>query len=418
MAGISGEVEVAIVGAGAAGVGAGRRLAASGRSFLVLEARPRVGGRAWTVAGGGPGSIDLGPLDLGCHWLHSADRNPWVAVAEERGIAIDRSPPPWGHQSGNLRFPAGEQQLFRTAREAFWDRVHAAAEAGGDRPAIEFIDPASRWTPLISAGSTWANGVELDRLSSLDHWNYDDSGVNWRMPAGYGALVAGHANGLPIILDCPVSRIDHSEARLRLETPQGTVRAGRVIVTVPPTLLLGGVLRFRPELPDKLAAAEGLPLGLADKLYMALDRPQLVPEEGHVCGRIDRTDTAAYHLRPFGRSYVEGYFGGAIARGLERGGTADFFAHATDELAGLFGHDIRRHLRPILSTAWDRDPLARGSYSYALPGRAGARRALAAPVDGRIFFAGEACSAHDFSTAHGAYLSGIAAAAQALGIRE
>src|SRR5690606_36382517 len=103
------------------------------------------------------------------------------------------------------------------------------------------------------------------------------------------------------------------------------------------------------------------------------------------------------------------YFGGAVARALEAGGTAAFFAHAMDELAGLFGSDIRRHLRPIVSTAWARDPLSLGSYSHALPGRAGARRALAEPVDGRILFAGEACSAHDFSTAHGAYRTGVAA---------
>ena len=406
---MSGEVDIVIVGAGAAGVGAARRLADSGRSFLVLEARSRVGGRAWTVTGQGGH-----PIDLGCHWLHSADRNPWVPVAEKLGFAIDRSLPPWGRQSGNLAFRPDEQVQFRDDREAFWERVHAAAEAGEDRPAADFADPASRWNPLISAGSTWANGVEPDRLSSLDHWNYDDSGVNWRMPAGYGGLVAAHAAGLPVVLDCPVSVIDHAGPQVRLETPQGTVRASAVIVTIPPTLLLAGQLRFRPELPDKLAAAAGLPLGLADKLYMALDRPELVPEEGHLYGRIDRTDTGAYHLRPFGRPYIEGYFGGAVARQLEAGGMAAFFAHAADELAGLLGNDIRGHLHPMRSTAWDRDPLALGSYSYALPGRAGARRQLAEPVDGRIHFAGEACSAHDFSTAHGAYLTGIAAAEQAL----
>ncbi|BBK41007.1 amine oxidase [Allostella vacuolata] len=402
-------MDVAVVGAGAAGVGAAWRLAQGGASFQVLEARGRVGGRAWTATDLGPG-----PIDLGCHWLHSADRNPWVAVAEEMGFAIDRSPAPWSRTGGNLRFPPGEQDRFRADREAFWGRVQAAAEAGQDRPASDFQDPESPWNPLIAAGSTWANGVEPDRLSSLDHWNYDDTDFNWRLPAGYGALVAARAAGLPIVLDCPVRRIDHSGTVIRLETPRGTVRARRVIVTVPPPLLLTGAIVFDPALPDKLSAAAGLPLGLADKLYIAIDRPDLVPADGQAYGHVDRSAIGAYHLRPLGRPYIEGYFGGIVARELEAGGTDAFFAHAGDELAGIFGNAIRGHLRPIVSTAWARDPLSLGSYSHALPGFAGARARLAEPVDGRILFAGEACSPHDFSTAHGAYQTGLAAAALAL----
>lgn len=80
----------------------------------------------------------------------------------------------------------------------------------------------------------------------------------------------------------------------------------------------------------------------------------------------------------------------------------------------MFGSDIRKHLRPIEATGWAHDPFARGSYSHALSGHAGARSILAAPVEDRIFFAGEACSANWFSTAHGAYVTGQAAAEQAL----
>ncbi|BBK30461.1 monoamine oxidase [Stella humosa] len=409
MAGSGNDVTVAVVGAGAAGVGAAWRLAQAGCDFQVLEARDRIGGRAWTVTGLGPDA-----LDLGCHWLHSADRNPWVGVADELGFMVDRTPAPWGRTTGNPAFPPGGQAEFRADREAFWDRVHAAAEAGEDRPASDLADPASPWNPLIAAGSTWANGVEPDRLSTLDHWRYDDTDFNWRLPAGYGALVAARARGLPIRLGCPVTRIDHSGRRIRLETPQGTLTADRVIVTLPPPLLLTGGVVFHPALPDKLAAAAGLPLGLADKLYIALDRPDMVPVEGQIYGRIDSTAIGAYHLRPLGRDYIEGYFGGIIARRLEAGGIDAFFAHAVDDLVRAFGSAIRPHLRPLTASAWARDPLALGSYSHALPGFADARAALAAPVEGRILFAGEACSANDFSTAHGAYQTGVAAAEQVL----
>jgi monoamine oxidase len=74
-------------------------------------------------------------------------------------------------------------------------------------------------------------------------------------------------------------------------------------------------------------------------------------------------------------------------------------------------------LHPLVETGWGRDPFARGSYSYALPGHANARAVLGAPVDGRLFFAGEACSRHDFTTAHGAYLTGIEAANEVIALR-
>jgi monoamine oxidase len=90
---------------------------------------------------------------------------------------------------------------------------------------------------------------------------------------------------------------------------------------------------------------------------------------------------------------------------------ADF---AIGELAGLFGSDIRRQLRPLAASFWRRDEFARGSYSYALPGHADDRARLAAPVQDRLFFAGEACSPNFFSTAHGAYETGTAAATAVL----
>jgi len=86
---LSGDTEVAIVGGGAAGIAAARRLRDANVDCLILEARPRLGGRAWTNHDN-PAS----PIDLGCGWLHSADRNPWTKIAEAQGCSIDRTPPP------------------------------------------------------------------------------------------------------------------------------------------------------------------------------------------------------------------------------------------------------------------------------------------------------------------------------------
>ena len=74
-------------------------------------------------------------------------------------------------------------------------------------------------------------------------------------------------------------------------------------------------------------------------------------------------------------------------------------------------------MTPVRMHRWGADPFARGSYSYALPGKAGCRAILAEPVDERLFFAGEACSLNDFSTAHGGFHTGVAAADQVIAVR-
>jgi monoamine oxidase len=111
---------------------------------------------------------------------------------------------------------------------------------------------------------------------------------------------------------------------------------------------------------------------------------------------------------------IECYYGGSLAEELERGGPGAFFEFAKDELVNLLGNDFAKRIAPVAMHSWGTDPFAGGAYSYARPGYADCRAVLAAPVDGRLFFAGEACSIEDFSTAHGAYLTGVAAARDVL----
>src|SRR5207253_586760 len=111
---------------------------------------------------------------------------------------------------------------------------------------------------------------------------------------------------------------------------------------------------------------------------------------------------------------IEGFFGGSFARELEDLGEGAFGAEAIEQIVKLLGSDFRRRLKPLAESRWARDPFARGAYSHALPGHAADRAVLAAPVDNRLFFAGEATSPNFFSTAHGAYLSGLTAAEAAL----
>jgi monoamine oxidase len=397
--------DVIVIGAGAAGLGAARRLAAAGIAVHVVEARNRVGGRAWTAhAPSGP------PIELGCAWLHSADENELCALALQNGLTIDKTRPPWRTQMNDVGFAPADQADFRAARGRLFARLDEAGATEGDQSADRLLDPGSRWNPLLNATSTYINGVELDQLSVLDFWRYHDTGVNWRIVEGYGALMAAMAAGLDITFECPARLVDHTGLQVRIETPRGDLRARAVIVTVPTDVLCTGDLRFHPALPDKIAASAALPLGLADKLYLELDGAEEFPKDSHLYGALDSVRTGSYHVRPFGRPVIEVYFGGRFARELEAEGEAAFASFAVGQLASLLGEGLRKRLHPIAATAWARDPYARGSYSHAMPGHADARRILAAPIDERLFFAGEACMVHDFSTAHGAYRSGVAAA--------
>ena len=407
------EVNVAIIGAGAAGLGAARALEISGLSVLVLEARDRVGGRAHTV--------QVAPdvtFDLGCGWLHSADRNSFVKIAEQLNFELDKNLPPWRERAVGNAFPQAERDNFIRALDEFYGRAEAAAvearKNGRDCAASAFLEPGNRWNPMIDAISTYINGAELDTVSILDMDAYEDTNLNWRVRRGYGAMMAAYGATCPLALNAQVKLIDHSGTSVRIETSQGVLTASKVIVTVPTSLIADESIRFHPALPAKVEAARGLPLGLANKVMLALDEPEALPKEGNLRGATMRTAMGTYHLRPFGQPCIEGFFGGRFARELEDAGDGALAAQAIDEIAGFLGNDYRRKLRPLAESRWAHDPFARGSYSHALPGHAGMRAVLASPVDGRLFFAGEATCPNFFSTAHGARDSGERAAGEIL----
>jgi monoamine oxidase len=406
------EVDVAIIGAGAAGLGAAHALERSGLSVLVLEARDRVGGRGHTIM-----AAPNIAFDLGCGWLHSANRNSFVGIAEQLHFEIDKTRPPWREQSFDAGFPLRERLDFIKALDTFYDRAEEAAKSGRDSAASTWLDPGNCWNPMIDALSTYINGCELDRVSTLDMDAYEDTEINWRVRRGYGALMTAYGALCPLALNTQVTLIDHSGVRVGIETSRGRLSARSVIVTVPTNLIADEAIRFHPALPAKVDAARGLPLGLADKVMLALDEPDALPKDGNLRGATMRTAMGSFHLRPFGEPCIEGYFGGSFARALEDAGSGALAAQSIDEIASLLGNDYRRKLKPLAESRWAHDPFARGSYSHALPGHAGDRAILAAPVDGRLFFAGEATSPNFFSTAHGARDSGERAAGEVVASR-
>ena len=355
MSSLPSSVDVAIIGAGAAGLGAANALKNSGLSTIVLEARDRVGGRAHTIQPA-PNVI----FDLGCGWLHSADQNSFAKIAEQLGFEINRSLPPWRERAYGKAFPQGERDEFIRALEAFYDRAEKAAveaeRSGRDAPASLYLEPGNRWNPMIDAISTYINGCELDRVSILDMDAYEDTDINWRVRRGYGALVAAYGASCPLAFNCVVTLIDHSGQRVRIETSQGTLTTAKVIVTVPTNLIANETIRFHPPLPAKVDAARGLPLGLADKVTLALDEPEALPSDGNLRAATMRTEMGTYHLRPFGQPCIEGFFGGRFAQALEDAGEGALAAQSIDEIVSILGSDFRRKLKPLANRAGPTTP--------------------------------------------------------------
>ena len=408
--------DIAVIGAGAAGLAAGLALQASGRSFIVLEARSRIGGRAYTD------TATLGlPFDMGAHWLHAAAQNPFTTIAARLGMAYN-SRISWAdsvlHAAGGV--PEAVEEETHRAIGAYLDRVTAAGEAGQDVAFADYLEQGNRWNPLIRRLVAQITSLDPEDCSTLDYARYEDEGGDFPVQDGFGTLVARHAAGLAVTLEAPVTAIDWSGPGVRVETARGTLTAGTLILAVPVNVLAAGGIRFTPSLPSHLQQAiHDCPMGVSEKLAILLDRP--IEGFGHVYGDVIdlRGDDLApfnLHVNPFGRPLLVSHMAGNWGREMERLSDGQVMAVAMDALARAFGGGIRKRVVKSLRTHWASDPFTLGGYSHAKPGRAESRLTFSEPVGGRIVLAGEHCSIPFFSTVHGAHLSGLAAAEMAVGL--
>ena len=291
---------------------------------------------------------------------------------------------------------------------ARWEAAALAALDESDRLLSDFVAADDPWRPLIDAISGYVGGAPLASVSLHDWARYEAAAIedNWTVREGFGTLIESQIGTVPVRLNTPVSRIDRRGRSLRLETAAGTIEATHAVVAVPTPVLASGTLTFDPPLTGKRDAAADLPLGLADRILLGVDRPEW-PANQHLIGNPRSACTASHRLSPHGWPVIESFFGGDCAEALESGDAAGF---AIDELVSLMGSSWRKRLHPLAVTRWRHEQHIAGSYSHARVGRSGQRALLAEPVEDRIFFAGEACSFEDFSTAHGAYQTGMDAA--------
>jgi monoamine oxidase len=229
------------------------------------------------------------------------------------------------------------------------------------------------------------------------------------LPDGYGALVEALATGLDVQLGCVVRRVDWSAKSVNLRTDRGGIEARHAIIAVPTSVLACGGIAFPPDADDHLHAAAELPLGHVEKLFLTNSDPESVPANAHLIGNPRSADSGSYMLRPLGIAVIESFFGGDWLKDAE---ADDLVAKAREELGNLLGAGFARRLTAVAHSDWKSHEFICGSYSYARPGQHGARAELAAPVDGPIAFAGEACPEADYATVHGAFDSGREAVRQ------
>jgi monoamine oxidase len=400
------QVDVAIIGAGAAGIAAARHLQAvrPDLSILILEAGSRIGGRALSVR---PDLLEGEPVDLGCGWLHGARTNAWRTVAIGMGMAIDETPAPWSEGGRRLQ----RDNAADAAIDAFFERVEDY-DLQADMPLSDMLEVGNPWNARIEAIGTYLNGAALNQASLIDYTRYaPGEGPDWRVRDGYGTLIHRYGGEVPVRLESLVTHIDHRAAdAVSIETNRGTLKAKSVIVTVSTNVLAAQKIRFTPALPQKVEAAAALPLGLANKLFLRVDPDADLPVDTQAYGSSKTGATGSYHIRAFGKPIIEAYFAGPLAHDLEAAGDQASLSFARNELAEVLGNSVKRHLAFACISGWAATEHIGGAYAYATPGASSARAVLAHPVDGRLYFAGEACSAARYSTAHGAYETGVAAA--------
>ncbi|MFG1387638.1 flavin monoamine oxidase family protein [Xanthobacter versatilis] len=409
------DIDVVVIGAGAAGLAAGTRLREASIPFRILEAASSPGGRAATD------TTTLGvPFDLGCHWLHDARANPFTDLAAKLGFRVGANNPNPRRLHLGTRFASPEEREQADAEvDQVFEAIIAAGQAGRDIPASEAAGPPGRFGPLARHWLELMSAAGPDAISCVDFALYHDTDDNWPVLDGYGALVLAAAGALPVTLDCPVARIDRSGPRLKLETAQGILTCGAVIVAVSTAVMASGRLAFAPELPADLAEAfAALPLGFAEKVALLFEEDVFGVPERTACDAIDldhpaRAGASAL-LKPAGAPAALVHVAGPEAQAIAAEGEGALVAFALDVLGAAFGAGLKTKVRRSLVTRWAAMPYIGGAYSCALPGHAALRARLHEPLDERIFFAGEALGREAFSTCHGAHLSGLAAADAAL----
>jgi monoamine oxidase len=405
-----GDVDAVIVGAGAAGIAAARRLAAAGRRFVLIEAADHVGGRCVTDQ-----STFGVPFDRGAHWIRSPSNNP-LARLTPRGIDIYPAPTSEKVRIGLRNAREGELEDFLAAEVRAARAIREAARKSDIACEAALANDLGDWRSTLEfVLGPFACGKDLAQLSAVDFARAGEHNADAFCRQGFGALLATLAAGIPVKLSTPATAIDLSRT-VAVETPQGTINARTAIVTVSTNVIAAGRIRFTPELPDRLMNAfHALSLGSYDHIALQFaGNPLGLDSDDLVFEKSADTHTAALLGNVSGRSLCLVDVAGAFGRDLSAHGAAAMVDFAGDWLAKHYGSTVKKAVSRASATRWNVDPLALGAMSAAAPGGAAARGIVAEPLHNIVWFAGEAAHETLWGTVGGAWASGDKAAAAVL----
>jgi monoamine oxidase len=406
----TGDFDVAIIGAGAAGIAAARRLSGTRAKIALIEASGRLGGRCVTDT-----STFGVPFDRGAHWIHVPDLNPVTPLAMKSGFDVYPAPSAQRVRIGRRYARTGEMEDYLTSTVR---ANRAIAEAGRGKQDVSCAQALPKdlgdWQPTIEfVLGPFGCAKDLAEVSALDFSRSVERNNDMFCREGLGALIARLADGLPVQLSRPASLIDWSERnRIEIRTAKGLLVARTVIVTVSTGVLASDKLKFEPELPRRyLDAVEKLRLGSYDHIVLELPgNPLVLQRDELVFEKAGSARTAAILANISGTTLCTIEVAGKFGADLAASGEPAMVSFALDWLTSLYGADMRKAVKRTSATRWNYEPWTLGAFSAAAPGGQWARTALAEPVRDRIFFAGEATHETMWGTVGGAWASGERAA--------
>ncbi|UYZ59723.1 FAD-dependent oxidoreductase [Hymenobacter latericus] len=429
------EADVLIVGAGAAGLMAARELSQAGKRVVVLEARPRLGGRIYTFTGEG----FTAPTELGAEFLHGDVPLTRSLLAEAHVACHDTAGELYEVENGEVQASESMFEELPTLLEHLQTLEHDMTLA--DYLARYFADDQyaalRTWATRFAEGYDAADAHRVSVFALRDEWAAGGAEDSPRPAGGYGQLIehlahACRSAGCEMHLGHVVQTVQWQPGRGEVRCTNGQQFAARqVLLTLPLGVLQAGAgqpgnVQFRPGLPEHRAAAQALGFGPVIKVLLefkttfwetagpALQRP--LPNLGFLFS--DAPVPTWWSQRPDARPLLTGWVAGPAADKLRHTPPAEVLQQALESVAYLLGCSpatVREQLVAHKVANWGADAFALGAYAYATVGAAEARAVLAQPVANTLFFAGEALyEGHAMGTVEAALASGQQAAQKLL----
>lgn len=404
---------VLVIGAGISGLAAAKKLKEEGFTVIVLESQDKVGGRLST-------NRSLGiAFDEGASWIHGISGNPITNLAQEAGMTsvetVDDQAEACYDIGGVLRSAASYNSAENNLYSILDTLMHSGNASQSFETVFNSLYPSLSvdrlWKFLLSTYVTFDTG-DLNNLSSLLYNEGEEfGGVEKIATNGYDNIPNFLAKGLDVQLNQRVSKIDYSGSKIKISHNGAETEADYVLVTVPLGVLKANTIQFSPSLPAaKQTAIQKLGMNCVNKFLLTWNTP-FWDNTQYIVYTPETRDKFNYFVN------VNKYKPGANA--LMTFAYADYARNTESMTDGAIINEIMIHLKDIygssipsptnmLRTKWQNNENSFGSYSYTAVGSEMKHfNELSDDINNKLFFAGEHTHADYFSTAHGAYLSGI-----------